>query len=104
MINKIFETLNFFINREKIAQCYDFTLDKVGMDIQSYSIWNDYIHFLRNVEAVGSYAENQRITAVRKVYQRGVITPMLNIEQLWKDYIAYESSINPMIAEKMQQV
>lgn len=29
---------------------------------------------------------------------------MLNIEQLWKDYIAYESSINPMIAEKMQQV
>ena len=30
-------------------------------------------------------------------------TPMLNIEQLWKDYIAYESSINAMIAEKMQQ-
>lgn len=38
------------------------------MDIQSYSIWNDYINFLRNVEAVGSYAENQRITAVRKVF------------------------------------
>jgi cleavage stimulation factor subunit 3 len=38
------------------------------------------------------------------VYQRGVITPMLNIEQLWKDYIAYELAINPMIAEKMQQV
>jgi len=89
--------------REKIAQCYDFTLDKVGMDIQSYTIWNDYIQFLRNVEAVGNYAENQRITAVRKVYQRGVVTPMLNIEQLWKDYIAYEISINPMIADKMQQ-
>lgn len=89
---------------EKIAQCYDFTLDKVGMDIQSYSIWNDYIHFLRNVEAVGNYAENQRITAVRKIYQRGVVTPMLNIEQLWKDYIAYESSTNALIAEKMQQV
>ncbi len=102
-INPIFTTI-YTSFREKIAQCYDFTLDKVGMDIQSYSIWNDYIHFLRNVEAVGSYAENQRITAVRKVYQRGVITPMLNIEQLWKDYIAYESSINPMIAEKMQQV
>lgn len=74
------------------------------MDIQSYSIWNDYIQFLRNVEAVGNYAENQRITAVRKIYQRGVVTPMLNIEQLWKDYVAYEMSINTMIAEKMQQV
>ena len=29
---------------------------------------------------------------------------MLNIEQLWKDYIAYESSINQMIADKMQTV
>nr|SVE82378.1 EOG090X026K [Daphnia magna]SVE82946.1 EOG090X026K [Daphnia magna] len=103
-VNYVKETKSALPNyREKIAQCYDFTLDKVGMDIQSYSIWNDYIHFLRNVEAVGSYAENQRITAVRKVYQRGVITPMLNIEQLWKDYIAYELAINPMIAEKMQQ-
>ena len=42
-------------------------------------------------EAVGSYAENQRITAVRKVYQRGVVNPMLNIEALWKDYGAFEN-------------
>jgi len=103
-VSYVKETKSTLANyREKVAECYDFTLEKVGMDIQSYSIWNDYIHFLRNVEATGSYAENQRITAVRKIYQRGVVTPMLNIEQLWKDYIAYESSINPMIAEKMQQ-
>jgi cleavage stimulation factor subunit 3 len=36
------------------------------------------------VEAVGSYAENQKIAAIRKVYQRAVITPMLNIESMWK--------------------
>lgn len=53
--------------REKMAQAYDFALDKIGMDIQSYSIWNDYVTFLKGVEAIGSYAENQKITAVRKV-------------------------------------
>jgi hypothetical protein len=42
-------------------------------------------------DAVGSYAENQRITAVRKVFQRGVVNPMINIEALWKDYGAYEN-------------
>ena len=42
-------------------------------------------------DAVGSYAENQRITAVRKVFQRGVINPMINIEALWKDYGLYEN-------------
>ncbi|XP_064490288.1 cleavage stimulation factor subunit 3-like isoform X2 [Ornithodoros turicata] len=84
-----------------MAQAYDFALDKMGMDILSYPIWNDYINFLKSVEAVGSYAENQRITAVRKIYQRGIVNPMMNIEQLWKDYILYEQGINSLIAEKM---
>lgn len=46
-------------------------------------------------EAVGSYAENQRITAVRRVYQRGCVNPMINIEQLWRDYSKYEE-VRPM--------
>ncbi|XP_066998910.2 protein suppressor of forked isoform X2 [Anabrus simplex] len=87
--------------KEKMAQAYDFALEKIGMDIQSYSIWNDYVNFLKGVEAVGSYAENQKISAVRKVYQRGVVNPMVNIEQLWKDYMNFEQNINPIIAEKM---
>ena len=41
-------------------------------------------------EAVGSYAENQKIAAVRKVYQKGIMTPMTNVELLWKDYCTYE--------------
>lgn len=53
-----------------MAQAYDFALDKIGMDIHSYSIWNDYVMFLKSVEAVGSYAENQKISAVRKVTLR----------------------------------
>jgi hypothetical protein len=44
-------------------------------------------------EAVGNYAESQRISAVRKVYQRGIVTPMLNIEQMWKEYCAFENVI-----------
>ncbi len=73
-----------------MAQAYDFALEKIGIDISSYPIWNDYVQFLKNVEAVGSYAENQKITAVRRVYQRGVVNPMTSIEAFWKDYITYE--------------
>jgi hypothetical protein len=39
---------------------------------------------VQGVEAVGSYAENQKIAAIRKVYQRAVHTPMLGVEVLWK--------------------
>ncbi|KAI4455289.1 rna cleavage stimulation factor [Holotrichia oblita] len=87
--------------KEKMAQAYDFALDKIGMDIHSYPIWNDYVNFLKSVEAVGSYAENQKISAVRKVYQRGVINPMVGMETFWKDYILFEQAINTIIAEKM---
>uniref|UniRef100_A0A8C4R4R7 Cleavage stimulation factor, 3' pre-RNA, subunit 3 n=1 Tax=Eptatretus burgeri TaxID=7764 RepID=A0A8C4R4R7_EPTBU len=87
--------------KEKMAQAYDFALDKIGMDIMSYPIWVDYINFLKGVEAVGSYAENQRITAVRRVYQRGCVNPMINIEQLWRDYSKYEEGINIHLAKKM---
>lgn len=69
--------------------------------MHSYSIWLDYILFLKSVDAIGSYAENQKITAVRKVYQRAVVTPIIGIELLWKEYITFEQTINPIISEKM---
>ncbi|CAF3540845.1 unnamed protein product [Rotaria sordida] len=87
--------------REKMAQAYDFALEKIGMDVYSYNIWNDYIIFLKSVEAVGSDAENKKITAVRKVYQKGIMTPMTNVELLWKDYCTYEMGINPMLGKKI---
>uniref|UniRef100_A0A8C2DLL1 Cleavage stimulation factor subunit 3 n=1 Tax=Cyprinus carpio TaxID=7962 RepID=A0A8C2DLL1_CYPCA len=81
--------------KEKMAQAYDFALDKIGMEIMSYQV------SVLTVLAVGSYAENQRITAVRRVYQRGCVNPMINIEQLWRDYSKYEEGINVHLAKKM---
>jgi len=67
----------------KMAQAYDFALDHMGMDFFSYSIWTDYILFLKNVDVAGSYAENQKISQIRKIYHRGIVIPMLNVETLW---------------------
>lgn len=58
-----------------MAQAYDFALEKIGMDLHAFSIWNDYITFLKSVDATGSYAENQKITAVRKVTKLNFIHP-----------------------------
>lgn len=86
--------------REKMGQAFDFALEKMGIDINSYSIYNDYVQFLKGVDAQGNYAENQKISAVRRVYQRGIVIPMLNIETFWKEYLAYEQNINPMFVDK----
>lgn len=86
-----------------IYKAFRYTLDKVGIDPNAIGIYNDYIQFLREREVDGSYLDSQRITAVRKAYQEGVLNPMFHIETLWKEYIAFEQGINPIIAEKMVQ-
>ena len=87
--------------KEKMAKAYDFALEHIGIDMLSYPVWAEYVAFLRGAEATGSYAENQKITATRKIYQRGIVTPMAGIEQFWKEYVQYEQSINAIIADKM---
>uniref|UniRef100_A0A915DS50 Suppressor of forked domain-containing protein n=1 Tax=Ditylenchus dipsaci TaxID=166011 RepID=A0A915DS50_9BILA len=87
--------------REKMAHAFDFALDKMGLDMHALSIYADYITFLKNVPAVGQYAENQRTSAIRKIYQRGIATPLLGIENLWNDYCAFEKGVNQALAEKL---
>eukprot|EP00794_Sanderia_malayensis_P012786 gene12786-14097_t len=87
--------------REKMIQAYEFAVDKVGLDYHSFQIWHEYITFLKAGEAVGAYAENQKIMAVRKVYTRAVITPMSSMEALWRDYSSFEQGVNKPLAEKL---
>uniref|UniRef100_A0A1I7TA54 Suf domain-containing protein n=1 Tax=Caenorhabditis tropicalis TaxID=1561998 RepID=A0A1I7TA54_9PELO len=87
--------------RETMANAYDFALQNIGMDAQSHVIYTEYIAFLKKVPAVGQYAENQRITAVRRVYQKALATPMHNLDAIWADYTAYEKAINMTLAEKL---
>lgn len=86
-----------------VYKAYRYTLDKVGIDPNAIGIYNDYIQFLKDRDVDGSYLDSQRITAVRKAYQEGVLNPMFHIDTLWKEYIAFEQSINTIIAEKMVQ-
>jgi cleavage stimulation factor subunit 3 len=46
--------------------------------------------FFRFSDVAGSHAENQKIAAVRKVYQKAIMMPMISVELLWKDYCTYE--------------
>ncbi|CAP22079.2 Protein CBR-SUF-1 [Caenorhabditis briggsae] len=87
--------------RETMAKTFDFALEKIGMDVLAFSIYQDYIAFLKKVPAIGQYAENQRITAVRRVYQKALATPMHNLDTIWADYCAFEKNINMTLAEKL---
>ncbi|CAJ2637247.1 unnamed protein product [Trifolium pratense] len=85
--------------QEETRKAFDFMLNYVGTDIASGPVWMEYISFLKSLPAVHAQEESHRMTVVRKVYQRAIITPTHHIEQLWKDYENFENSVSRQLAK-----
>ncbi|XP_022154467.1 cleavage stimulation factor subunit 77 isoform X2 [Momordica charantia] len=85
--------------QEETRKAFDFMLSYLGVDIASGPVWMEYIAFLKSLPALSSQEESQRMTAVRKVYQKAIITPTHHIEQLWRDYENFENSVSRQLAK-----
>lgn len=59
----------------------------------------EYIAFLKSLPTTSQQEESQRMTSVRKIYQRAIITPTHHVEQLWKDYENFENSVSRQLAK-----
>ncbi|KAI5661042.1 hypothetical protein M9H77_20365 [Catharanthus roseus] len=85
--------------QEETRKAYDFMLNYIGADITSGPVWMEYIAFLKSLPAPTSPEETQRMTAVRKAYQKAIVTPTHHIEQLWRDYENFENSVSRPLAK-----
>lgn len=45
-------------------------------------------------QAHNAQEESQRMIAVRKVYQKAIVTPTHHVEQLWRDYENFENTVS----------
>ncbi|CAM6129012.1 unnamed protein product [Calypogeia fissa] len=87
--------------RAEMKKAYEFMLEPkhLGEDIASGPVWMEYINFLKAAPAVTPQEESQRMTLVRKAYQKAVLTPIHLVEQLWKDYESFENSVSRALAK-----
>ncbi|XP_057995120.1 cleavage stimulation factor subunit 77 isoform X1 [Hevea brasiliensis] len=86
--------------QEETRKAFDFMLGYVaGADIASGPVWIEYITFLKSLQALNAQEESQRMTAVRKAYQKAIVTPTYHVEQLWKDYENFENSVSRQLAK-----
>ena len=86
--------------RRVLEQAYEFALKYIGWDRESSPIWQDYLQLLREREARGTWQEGQKMDQLRRVFQRAVMIPLNQVEAIWREYDAYETSLNKITAKK----
>ncbi|KAL6144453.1 hypothetical protein ACLB2K_055146 [Fragaria x ananassa] len=77
---------------EGIKEAFDFAIDSVGDDIASGPVWLDYISFLKG---------SNQIVSMRKVYQKAVVSPNHNLDQIWSEYQSFERTYNKDLAKSL---
>ncbi|KZV40326.1 cleavage stimulation factor subunit 3-like [Dorcoceras hygrometricum] len=85
--------------QEETKKAYDFMLNYVGADIASGPVWLEYLAYLKSLPAQTTLEESQRMTLIRKTYQRAIVLPTHHIEQLWRDYESFENSVSRALAK-----
>ncbi|GAB4858026.1 Cleavage stimulation factor subunit 77 [Ancistrocladus abbreviatus] len=84
---------------EETRKAFEFMINYVGADIASGPVWMEYISFLKSLPAQTAHEETQRMTSVRRAYQRAIVIPTHHVEQLWKDYENFENSVSRALAK-----
>ncbi|KAJ6463707.1 Suf-domain-containing protein [Mycena vitilis] len=83
-----------------VCNAYTFALNHIGQDRDSGSIWADYIQFLTTADTTMTWHTQRKTDTLRMVYRRAVQIPLDNVEQLWKQYKAFEAGLDKITAEK----
>lgn len=86
--------------RGVVVQAFEFAINKVGIDITSESLWQDYIQFLQSWNPNANWEQQQKIDLIRKVYKKFLTIPTENIEVSWSQYTKWENELNPATASK----
>lgn len=86
--------------RATIIAAFDFVLNGVGSDFNSGDLWIAYLHFVKAGDAPSSYEEQQKMDLMRKIFHKSIHTPLYNIEEIWKEYDAFENNLSKLTAKK----
>lgn len=88
----------------EMRQAYEFALDRIGQDVRSGPIWQDYINFLASPKPktpehdtlYGAAPEGQedapKLAALRRAYHRALVVPTAALDSLWQGYERFENS------------
>eukprot|EP00742_Colponemidia_sp_Colp-10_P009017 GILJ01009800.1.p1 GENE.GILJ01009800.1~~GILJ01009800.1.p1 ORF type:complete len:710 (-),score=102.51 GILJ01009800.1:90-2219(-) len=91
------------VNREEVIKAHEFVLEHMGQDISASQVWVSYIKCLKSLPTATPADDSHKMTLLRKAYQRAIAIPMHNVENLWKEYEAFENNLSKQLAKPLLQ-
>lgn len=86
---------------EILKKAFEFALHHVGFAMTAHSLWRRYLEVLKAQKAESQYEKSQRMTTLRRVYQRAVVVPMHQVDTLWREYERFENDLGKNTAQKL---
>ncbi|EME40295.1 hypothetical protein DOTSEDRAFT_138054 [Dothistroma septosporum NZE10] len=91
------------VNRAELIKAWDMTFDHVGIDPAAGQLWREYIDFMKDGPGTvggSGWQDMQKADLLRAAYQRAIKVPNGEFMRLWKEYEAFEHSLNRQTARK----
>jgi cleavage stimulation factor subunit 3 len=82
------------LKRKKIENAYEKAIANIGMAFNSYSIWKEYINFIRSWPEISVGDAGRKLNTLRKIYQFALTIPMEQLDDIWNEYELFEKQIN----------
>jgi hypothetical protein len=82
--------------RDVIKKAYEFALRFVGQDRDAGEIWKDYIEYIKADPTSTERESQEKMDLLRSVYRRAVQIPLDNLEQIWREWDAFENGLNKL--------
>lgn len=80
--------------RATVVLAFEFAANKVGIDLDSYDLWKDYIDFYKSWTPGSNYELQQKNDLIRKLYKRCLVIPNAKLETMWADYRKWENEVS----------
>lgn len=82
--------------RDVVKKAYEFALRFIGQDRDAGEIWKDYIEYIKGDPTSNERESQEKMDALRGVYRRAVQLPLDNLEQIWREWDAFENGLNKL--------
>ncbi|CAM9511968.1 unnamed protein product, partial [Discosporangium mesarthrocarpum] len=80
--------------RQETIAAFELALKHMGHNAMSTPIWQEYLGYIKGWEERNPLDKGNKMTKLRKVYQRVICVPLENLDRLWRECEEFEMAGN----------